>query len=56
MRRCRYRRQQKAYLQRAFTAIAANIERLSRRPPTAFQNFLDQRGIPRPRPWRSARD
>ncbi|WP_406307396.1 IS1182 family transposase [Streptomyces sp. NBC_00885] len=66
MRRCRYRGQQKAHLQHVFTAIAANIERLSRRPPTgeapssrpptAFQNFLDQHGIPRPRSWRSARD
>ncbi|GFN01372.1 hypothetical protein Sfulv_61820 [Streptomyces fulvorobeus] len=56
MRRCRYRGQQKAHLQHVFTAIAANIERLSRRPPTAFQNFLDQHGIPRPRSWRSAKD
>nr|WP_246204249.1 transposase [Streptomyces tailanensis] len=66
MRRCRYRGQQKAHLQHVFTAIAANIERLSQRPPTgeapssrpptAFQNFLDQHGIPRPRSWRSARD
>ncbi|MGW0998758.1 transposase [Streptomyces sp. NPDC002520] len=66
MRRCRYRGQQRAHLQHVFTAIAANIERLSRRPPTgevtsfrpptAFQNFLDQHGIPRPRSWRSARD
>lgn len=66
MRRCRYRGQQKAHLQHVFTAIAANVERLSRRPPTgeappsrpptAFQNFLDQHGIPRPRSWRSARD
>ncbi|MGW3953025.1 transposase [Streptomyces sp. NPDC004752] len=65
MRRCRYRGQQKAHLQHVFTAIAANIERLSRRPPTgeapssrpptAFQNFLDHHGIPRPRSWRSAR-
>jgi hypothetical protein len=66
MRRCRYRGQQKAHLQHVLTAIAANIERCSRRPPTgeappsrpptAFQNFLDLRGIPRPRSWRSARD
>ncbi|MFD7973753.1 transposase [Streptomyces clavifer] len=34
MRRCRYRGQRKAHLQHVFTAIAANIERLSRRPPT----------------------
>ncbi|WP_432040562.1 transposase [Streptomyces cucumeris] len=66
MRHCRYRGQHKAHLQHVFTAIAANIERLSRqpptgetppsRPPTAFQNYLDQHGIPRPRSWRSARD
>ncbi|MER6240778.1 transposase [Streptomyces clavifer] len=31
---CRYRGQRKAHLQHVFTAIAANIERLSRRPPT----------------------
>ncbi|MGW2182861.1 transposase [Streptomyces sp. NPDC001732] len=30
MRRCRYRGQRKAHLQHEFTAIAANIERLSR--------------------------
>ncbi|MGC5260779.1 IS1182 family transposase [Streptomyces cyaneofuscatus] len=66
MRQCRYRGQHKAHLQHVFTAIAANIERLSRRPPTgeapssrpptAFQNYLDQHGITRPRSWRSARD
>ncbi|MFE6665738.1 transposase [Streptomyces sp. NPDC057697] len=66
MRRCRYRGQRKAHLQHVSTAIAANIERLSRRPPTAeappsrlptaFQNYLDQHGITRPRTWRSARD
>ncbi|MGW3659091.1 transposase [Streptomyces sp. NPDC005151] len=52
MRRCRYRGQSKAHLQHVFTAIAVNIERLSGlpptgeapppRPPTAFQDFLDQ--------------
>ncbi|MFF4146941.1 transposase [Streptomyces sp. NPDC001698] len=31
MRRCRYRGQQRAHLQHVFTAIAANIECLSRR-------------------------
>ncbi|MEU6895328.1 transposase [Streptomyces sp. NPDC046557] len=64
-RRCRYWEQQKAHLQHVLTATAANIEPLSRRPPTgkapswpptAFQNFLDPHGIPRPRSWRSARD
>jgi hypothetical protein len=43
-----------AHLQHVFTAIAVNIERLSglppsgnavpARPPTAFQDFLDQHG------------
>jgi hypothetical protein len=57
MRRCRYRGQPKAHLQHVLTAIAANIERLSGRPaseetpsprpPTAFQTYLDQHGIPR---------
>ncbi|MFE8950544.1 transposase [Streptomyces sp. NPDC007856] len=57
MRRCRYRGQPKAHVQHVLTAIAVNIERLSgrpetadtspQRPPTAFQTFLDQRGIPR---------
>ncbi|MCA2229760.1 transposase [Nonomuraea sp. NEAU-L178] len=64
MRRCRYRGQPKAHLQHVFTAIAVNIERLSRlpptgeasppRPPTAFQDFLDQQGIPRLKSWRAA--
>ncbi|WSD74130.1 transposase (plasmid) [Streptomyces sp. NBC_01591] len=63
MRRCRYRGQPKAHLQHVLTAIAVNIERLSDlrstgeaprpRPPTAFQNFLDQHGIPRLKSWRA---
>jgi hypothetical protein len=63
MRRCRYRGQPKAHLQHVFTAIAVNMERLSRwsgtedtppgRPPTAFQTFLDQQGITRPKSWRT---
>ncbi|MEU2672668.1 IS1182 family transposase [Streptomyces sp. NPDC007164] len=63
MRRCRYRGQDKAHLQHVLTAIAVNIERLSslrptaeappRRRPTAFQNYLDQHEIPRPRSWRT---
>jgi transposase len=63
MRRCRYRGQPKAHLQHVLTAIAVNIERLSRwsatedappgRPPTAFQTFLDQQGTPRPKSWRT---
>ncbi|MFC4117378.1 transposase [Nonomuraea zeae] len=63
MRRCRYRGQAKAHLQHVLTAIAVNVERLSRhppgesappRPPTAFQDHLDQQGIPRLRSWRAA--
>ncbi|MEU4740915.1 transposase [Actinosynnema sp. NPDC023658] len=33
MRRCRYRGQSKTHLQHVLTAIAVNIERLSRQPP-----------------------
>ncbi|WP_211269112.1 transposase [Saccharothrix syringae] len=63
MRRCRYRGQSKTHLQHVLTAIAVNIERLSRqppgtnappRPPTAFQDYLDQQDIPRQRSWRAA--
>ncbi|MFC9500158.1 transposase [Streptomyces sp. NPDC056982] len=63
MRRCRYRGQGKAHIQHVLTAIAVNIERLSGlsateealtpRRPTAFQNYLDQREIPRPKSWRT---
>ncbi|MDX3130657.1 transposase [Streptomyces europaeiscabiei] len=62
MRRCRYRGQGKAHIQHVLTAIAVNVERLSRLPPTeeapprratAFQNYLDQREIPRPKSWRT---
>ena len=62
MRHCRYRGQPKAHLQHVLTAIAVNIERLSRqppgdgtppRPPTAFQGYLDQHGIQRLRSWRA---
>ncbi|GAB3511344.1 transposase [Amycolatopsis cihanbeyliensis] len=62
MRRCRYRGQAKTHLQHVLTAIAVNIERLSRqppgdpaapRPPTAFQDYLDQQNIPRQRSWRA---
>ncbi|MFE2188745.1 IS1182 family transposase [Streptomyces sp. NPDC059455] len=63
MRRYRYRGQGKAHVQHVLTAIAVNIERLSGLPPTeeapmprrptAFQNYLDRREIPRPRSWRS---
>ncbi|MFE4333871.1 IS1182 family transposase [Streptomyces sp. NPDC056831] len=64
MRRCRYRGQDKTHLQHVLTAIAVNIERLSGLPPaggtpparrpTAFQNFLDQHNIHRPKSWRSS--
>jgi transposase len=63
MRRCRYRGQSKTHLQHVLTAIAVNIERLSRqpsgtsapaRPPTAFQDYLDEQDIPRLRSWRAA--
>ncbi|WP_253911350.1 transposase [Streptomyces sp. CNQ-509] len=63
MRRCRYRGQSKAHVQHVLTAIAINIERLSGLPPadeappprrpTAFQNYLDQHEIPRPKSWRT---
>ncbi|MFE1443937.1 IS1182 family transposase [Streptomyces sp. NPDC058739] len=63
MRHCRYRGQGKVHVQHVLTAIAVNIERLSGlppaeeaptpRPPTAFQNYLDQREIPRPKSWRT---
>jgi len=62
MRHCRYRGQPKAHLQHVLTAIAVNAERLSQlppgestapRPPTAFQDYLDQHGIQRLRSWRA---
>ncbi|WP_461067549.1 IS1182 family transposase [Streptomyces pseudoechinosporeus] len=63
MRHCRYRGRPKAHLQHVLTAIAVNIERLSGRSvtgetfsprqPTAFQTFLDQNEIPRPKSWRT---
>jgi hypothetical protein len=63
MRHCRYQGQGKAHIQHVLTAIAVNIERLSVLPPTeethpprrptAFQNYLDRREIPRPKSWRT---
>jgi|GEM_PF-2184293 len=62
MRHCRYQGQPKAHLQHVLTAIAVTIERLSQlppggstspRPPTAFQDYLDQHDIQRPRSWRA---
>jgi hypothetical protein len=50
------------HLQHVLTAIAVNIDRLSRqpsgestarRPPTAFQDYLDHHGIQRLRSWRA---
>ncbi|MFB7501825.1 transposase [Streptomyces sp. NPDC056161] len=63
MRRCRYRGQGKTHIQHVLTAIAVNTERLSGLPPTeeapmphrptAHQNYLDHREIPRPKSWRT---
>jgi transposase len=62
MRHCRYRGQAKAHVQHVLTAIAVNLERLSQlppgeipapRPPTAFQDYLDQHDIKRLRSWRA---
>ena len=57
-RRCRYRSLAKTHVQHVLTALAINVERLSLqepvgcsyrpRPPTAFQQYLDARGLPRP--------
>jgi hypothetical protein len=64
MRRCRYRGQPKAHLQHVFThghrrehkapqRSAADRRSTPSRPPTAFQDFLDQPGIPRMKSWRA---
>ncbi|MCI3899826.1 transposase [Streptomyces spectabilis] len=63
MRRYRYRGQGKARIQHVLTAIAVNIQRLRGlspteeprppRRPTAFQDYLDQREIPRLKSWRT---
>ncbi|MFH8805597.1 transposase [Streptomyces sp. NPDC017936] len=55
-RRCRYRDLAKTHVQHVLTAFAVNVERLSLqepadgpcrpRPPTAFQQDLDKRGLP----------
>jgi transposase len=65
MRRCRYRGLAKTHVQHVLTAIAINIGRLSEqepthstcrpRPPTAFQQYLDARGLPRPLWWRQGK-
>ncbi|WP_307535281.1 transposase [Streptomyces sp. V3I8] len=61
--RRRYRGRRKVHIQHVLTAIAVNIERLRSLPPTeeaptarrptAFQNYLDQREITRPKSWRT---
>lgn len=63
MRHCRYRGQPEAHCNNVLTAIAVNIERrsgrsatektTSPRPPTAFQDFLDQQGTPWSTSWRT---
>ncbi|GAA2067337.1 hypothetical protein GCM10009839_93930 [Catenulispora yoronensis] len=55
----------KTHVQHVLTAIAVNIERLSRqepadseyrpRPPTAFQQYLDAHDLPRPIWWRQGK-
>ncbi|WP_425329111.1 IS1182 family transposase [Streptomyces eurocidicus] len=64
-RRCRYHGTAKTHVQHVLTAIAINIERLSEqepensayrpRPPTAFQQYLDARELPRPLWWRQGK-
>ncbi|MDF3300120.1 hypothetical protein [Streptomyces tropicalis] len=59
-----YRSLAKTHVQHALTALATNIERLSLqepadgpyrpRPPTAFQQYLDTRGL-RPLWWRQGK-
>ncbi|MGJ5891230.1 transposase [Streptomyces niveiscabiei] len=65
LRRCRYHGMAKTHVQHVLTAIAINIERLSARdqavsayrprPPTAFQQYLDTRDLPRPLWWRQGK-
>jgi hypothetical protein len=65
MRRCRYHGLNKTHVQHVLTAIAVNIERLSTqepeastyrpRPPTAFQQYLEVHGLPRPLWWRQGK-
>ncbi|MFE7838727.1 transposase [Streptomyces sp. NPDC057474] len=64
-RRCRYRGLAKTHVQHVLTALAINVERLSEqepvdstyraRPHTAFQQYLDARGLPRPLWWRQGK-
>jgi hypothetical protein len=65
MRRCRYHGLGKTHVQHVLTAIAINIERLASqepgnssyrpRQPTAFQQYLDARELPRPLWWRQGK-
>jgi hypothetical protein len=64
-RRCRYHGLAKTHVQHVLTAIAVNIERLTGqssqgatyrpRRPTAFQQYLESHGIPRPLWWRQGK-
>jgi hypothetical protein len=64
-RRCRYHGLSKTHVQHVLTAIAVNIERLTQqyprdttyrpRRPTAFQQYLDSHGFPRPLWWRQGK-
>ncbi|MFF2149469.1 transposase [Kitasatospora sp. NPDC058190] len=62
MRGCRYRGQDKAHLQHVLNVIVERLSRLSQQspgesasigPPTAFQDYLDQQGVPRLRSCRA---
>ncbi|MEU5431098.1 hypothetical protein AB0H73_36590 [Streptomyces olivoreticuli] len=39
----------------ALPSIHARLRRLRPRPPTAFQQYLDARGLPRPLWWRQGK-
>jgi Transposase DDE domain len=64
-RRCRYQGLAKTHVQHVLTALAVNVERLSRqepadtdyrpRSPTAFQQYLDAHELPRPIWWRQGK-
>jgi hypothetical protein len=57
MHRTRYRHRARTHAQHVLTVIAISVERLSSqdppRPPTAFQEYLDQNGIPSRQSWRT---
>jgi len=64
-RRCRYQGLANTHVQHVLTALAVNVERLSRqepagsdyrpRSPTAFQQYLDAHELPRPIWWRQGK-